>query len=86
MGAGNDAVVCATRQPEDSKRVTVVGGAYGNPLPEHLFVPVMLSYAKEPVIDVIENATLETVYGHPIRLTRPGKSSAVGGKRNYPLR
>ena len=83
MGAGNDAVVCATRQPEDSKRVTVVGGAYGNPLPEHLFVPVMLSYAKEPVIDVIENATLETVYGHPIKADSPWE--IIGGWREAEL-
>jgi methylamine--corrinoid protein Co-methyltransferase len=67
LGAGNDAVVCAARKPDDDRRVTVVGGAYGNPVPGHLFVPVMLSYAQEPVVDVIENAALETVYGRPIK-------------------
>lgn len=83
MGAGNDAVVCRARQPEDDTRVTVIGGAYGVPFPEELFVPVMLSFAKEPVVDVIENATLETVYGHPIKAGSPWE--IVGGWREAEL-
>jgi len=83
MGAGNDAVVCRARQPEDDTRVTVIGGAYGVPFPEDLFVPVMLSFAKEPVVDVIENATLETVYGHPIKAGSPWE--IVGGWREAEL-
>jgi methylamine--corrinoid protein Co-methyltransferase len=71
MGLGNDGVLARTRTPEDSTRVVVVGGAYGVPFPEHLFVPVMLSFAKESVVDVIENATLETVYGHEIKAGSP---------------
>jgi methylamine--corrinoid protein Co-methyltransferase len=83
MGAGNDAVVCRARQPEDDTRVTVIGGAYGVPFPEELFVPAMLSFAKEPVVDVIENATLETVYGHPIKADSPWE--IVGGWREAEL-
>lgn len=83
MGAGNDAVVCRARQPEDDTRVTVIGGAYGVAFPEDLFVPVMLSFAKEPVVDVIENATLETVYGHPIKAGSPWE--IVGGWREAEL-
>lgn len=83
MGAGNDAVVCQARQPEDDTRVTVIGGAYGVPFPEELFVPVMLSFAQEPVVDVIENATLETVYGHPIKAGSPWE--ILGGWREAEL-
>ncbi len=83
LGARNDAVVCAARKPDDDRRVTVVGGAYGNPVPEHLFVPVMLSYAQEPVVDVIENATLETVYGRPIKADSPWE--ILGGWREAEL-
>jgi methylamine--corrinoid protein Co-methyltransferase len=83
MGAGNDAVVCQARVPEDTKPVVVTGGAYGVVFPEHLFVPVMLSFAQESVVDVIENATLESVYGHPIKAGSPWE--VLGGWREAEL-
>jgi len=83
LGAGNDAVTVLARRPEDTRRITVVGGAYGVPVPEHLFVPVMYSYAREPVVDVLENATLETVYGRPIKADSPWE--VLGGWREAEL-
>ena len=83
MGAGNDAVVCNARIPEENSAPTIIGGAYGVPFPEELFVPVMLSFARESVIDVIENATLESVYGHPIKAGSPWE--VVGGWREAEL-
>jgi methylamine---corrinoid protein Co-methyltransferase len=71
FGMDNDAVVCRTRRPDDSKRVMIVGGAYGVVFPEKMFVPAMLSFAKESVIDIIENATIETVYGNPTKAGSP---------------
>jgi methylamine--corrinoid protein Co-methyltransferase len=43
----------------------------------------MLSFAQEPVVDVIENATLETVYGHPIKADSPWE--VIGGWREAEL-
>jgi methylamine--corrinoid protein Co-methyltransferase len=83
MGFGNDAVVCRARKPEDTTAPVIIGGAYGVPFPEHLFVPIMLSFAKESIIDVIENATLETVYGYPIKAGSPWE--VVGGWREAEL-
>jgi methylamine--corrinoid protein Co-methyltransferase len=83
MGAGNDAVICRARLPEDSSAPVIIGGAYGVPFPENMFVPVMLSFAKESVIDVIENATLETVYGYPIKAGSPWE--VLGGWREAEL-
>jgi methylamine--corrinoid protein Co-methyltransferase len=83
LGTGNDAIVVKTRQPEDNNRITIVGGAYGVPVPEDLFVPVMYSYACEPVVDVLENATLESVYGHPIKADSPWE--LLGGWREAEL-
>jgi hypothetical protein len=51
-------------QPEDNMRV-IVSWIYGVPVLEHLYVPISLSYLKEPVIDAIDTL-LETVYGHPV--------------------
>ena len=83
MGAGNDAVVCRSRRPEDTSAPIVIGGAYGVPFPEAMIVPVMLSFARESVVDVIENATLETVYGYPIKAGSPWE--VLGGWREAEL-
>ncbi len=83
LGAGNDAVTVLARRPEDNVRITVVGGAYGVPVPEQLFVPVMYSYACEPVVDVLENPTLESVYGFPIKADLPWE--VLGGWREAEL-
>jgi methylamine---corrinoid protein Co-methyltransferase len=71
MGAGNDAVVARARKPDDDNRVIVAGGAYGVPVPEEMYIPMSLSYLKEGVIDVIDNPSLETVYGHPVKAGSP---------------
>lgn len=71
MGEGVDAVVARARRPGDSERVIVAGGAYGVPVPEEMYIPMSLSYLKEPVIDVIDNPSLETVYGHPVKAGSP---------------
>ena len=71
MGAGVDAVTAKARVPEDDTRVVVAGGAYGVPVPEHMYIPMSLSYLKEPSIDVIDNPSLESVYGHPVKAASP---------------
>ncbi len=71
MGTGNDTVKIVSRTPESESAPTFVGGPFGVPVPEDMFVPIMLSYAQEPLIDVIENPTIVKVYGHPIKADSP---------------
>jgi methylamine--corrinoid protein Co-methyltransferase len=71
MGTGNDTVEINARTPESVNPPTFIGGPFGVPVPEDMFVPIMLSYAQEPLIDVIENPTIERVYGHPIKADSP---------------
>jgi len=71
MGAGVDAVTAKARVPDDDQRVIVAGGAYGVPVPEHMYIPMSLSYLKEGVIDVIDNPSLESVYGYPVKAGSP---------------
>jgi methylamine---corrinoid protein Co-methyltransferase len=71
MGAGVDAVVCKARVPDDDERVVVAGGAYGVPVPEHMYIPMSLSYVQEGIIDVVDNPSLESVYGHPVKAGSP---------------
>lgn len=83
LGAGADAVLVRARTPEDSARPIVVGGAFGVEIPENLFVPLMLSYAKESLIDVVDNPTLERVYGRSPKAASPWE--IIGGWREAEL-
>ncbi|MDD5468044.1 MAG: monomethylamine:corrinoid methyltransferase [Anaerolineales bacterium] len=71
IGSGDDQVVIARRRPDDLTRVATVGGAYGTQVPEELFIPLMLSYAQERSLDFIDNASLVTTRGRPIRANSP---------------
>ncbi len=76
MGQGDDLAHIQSRRPDEDRRVAVCGGAYGIPVPENLFVPIMLSYAQEPLIDFIDNCSLVSTYGRPIRAGSPWESIA----------
>jgi len=71
MGEGNDTVTVRARVPEDIIPVVVSGGAVGVLVPDELFLPLMLSYAQEPLIDLLEPASIQSVDGMPIKAHSP---------------
>ncbi len=71
IGEDYDAVKILARRPESSTRVVVSGGAVGVPVPEDMYIPLMLSYAKEPVIDLLEPASIQSAYGMPMKAGSP---------------
>lgn len=71
LGMGNDSVTIRARKPEDPLAPIFVGGSFGVPVPEDLFVPFQLSYLREAVIDVVENPTIDKVYNFPIKADSP---------------
>lgn len=76
LGIGEDATTIRARRPDTDSRVAYCGGAYGIPVREHMFVPIMLSYAQEPLVDFIDNASLVSTYGRPIRAASPWEAVA----------
>jgi methylamine--corrinoid protein Co-methyltransferase len=76
IGLGDDSVTIRHRLPDENSPITTIGGPYGTPVPEELFVPIMASYAQERVLDYIDNATLSTTHGRPIKAGSPWE--AVG--------
>ena len=76
IGTGKDSVTIHHRLPDENSPITTIGGPYGTPVPEDLFVPIMVSYAQEKVLDYIDNATLMTTHGRPIKANSPWE--AVG--------
>ena len=71
LGSGSDEVTIKRRLPDQDSRIAVSGGAYGVPVPEELYLPVMLSYAQEPGLDFIEGPMLTTTHGRPPRADSP---------------
>lgn len=59
------------RFPEDPRRITIKGGPVGTPTPEHLYMPMQQSYAQEPLVDLMINGSLETVFGREARSHSP---------------
>ena len=72
LGAGHDAVSIRARRPEDPAIPATGGSPVCVPASEDLFVPMMLSYAQEPVIEFLPPAcTLLSAYGTPIKAGSP---------------
>ncbi len=71
FGIGKDAVHMHKRVPDQPGRVAVIGGPYGIPCSEEMFLPMTISYAKEPLLDLMENASLLSTRGRAIRAKSP---------------
>jgi methylamine---corrinoid protein Co-methyltransferase len=71
LGEGRDAVLEKARNVEDPNPLIVDGCSIGTPIPEEFFIPAMVSYAQEPLVDVTCGGSLETVQGYDIRTGTP---------------
>ena len=67
LGEGHDGVLEKARKVEDPNPLIVDGCSIGIPIPEEYYIPSMISYAQEPIIDVTCGGTLETVQGYESR-------------------
>ncbi len=71
LGEGTDAVLERYRTVADPRPPLNMGSPIGSPIAEELFVPVMMSYIQEPLVDVTCAASLMTVQGQDIRTGSP---------------
>lgn len=71
LGVGKDARTMRARTFGDGYPMIVCGGCPGTPLPEELFLPVMMSYAKEPLLDIIIAGSLTRIEGMDVRTNGP---------------
>jgi methylamine--corrinoid protein Co-methyltransferase len=71
LGQGKDARTLRARTFGDGHPMTVTGGCPGTPLPEELFLPVMLSYAREPLIDLLIPGSLTSIEGMDVTTGGP---------------
>jgi methylamine--corrinoid protein Co-methyltransferase len=86
VGQGADAVTIKYRKPEQASRVTIIGGAYGTLIEEKLFMAMVESYAKEPLLDIIEPPSIPTALGRTIRIKSPWEAIAARREADLALR
>ena len=71
VGAGNDAVTIKKRLPDQNTPVTIGGGPWGVVVPEEIFLPMSIAYARDEMTDFICTAALKSTYGRPVRAGSP---------------
>lgn len=71
MGEGKDARTLYAREVMDRRPPLVWGGNPGAPTPEDTFLPNVVSWAQEPVVDMVTCGTLTAVDGREVRTSHP---------------
>ena len=77
LGEGKDSVQLKARKFDDPRPPVNQGGPTGAPVSENVFVPVMESYAREPLIDSIVDGVVATWNGHEPKPGSPYEIAAV---------
>lgn len=63
VGEGKDARVLEQRKIEDAKPPLIIGGDAGAPVDDEMYFKMALSYLKEPIIDIIDHASIVKFHG-----------------------
>ncbi|GAB4479399.1 MAG: monomethylamine methyltransferase MtmB [Anaerolineales bacterium] len=71
MGEGKDARTLYARRVGDERAPLTFGGSPGSPIPEEYFLENVLSYAQEPLIDLLTCGTLTEIGGRAVRTGQP---------------
>jgi methylamine--corrinoid protein Co-methyltransferase len=83
MGEGKDARTLYARRIMDDRLPLVWAGNPGAPTPEELFLPSVMSWAQEPIVDMVTCGTLTTVDGREIRTGAPTEIIATRRELQY---
>jgi methylamine---corrinoid protein Co-methyltransferase len=83
MGEGKDARTLFSRKVMDERPPLVWAGNPGAPYPEKLFLPSVLSWAQEPIVDLITCGSLADVDGREVRTADPIEIVATRRELSY---
>ena len=83
LGSGKDKRKCKARRGNAVRKPIIQGGPTGAPVSENIFVPMIQSYAQEPVVDTIVSGVLNTVNGHPATTNTPWEIRATMAEVRY---
>lgn len=76
-GQGRDVRVMKSRGVEDEEPPFINMTSVGTPVAEERFVPMVQSYAQEPLADTFSSAFSQTVHGRPIKAGTPQEVEAA---------
>ena len=71
LGEGKDRRVMCSRKIMDDRPPLFWGGNPGAPIPERFFLDFIMSYAQEPLIDVLSPGSIAEVDGYSVRTGGP---------------
>ncbi len=77
MGEGNDARKLYARKVLDNRAPLIWAGNPGAPTPEELFVPCVMSWMKEPLVDLATCGSLTSVNGRNLETGSPMEIAAA---------
>ncbi len=83
MGRGADERVLFARKIMDERAPLVWAGNPGAPHPEALFLPAVMSWAQEPIVDLITCGTLAEVDGREVRTGEALEITATRRELSY---
>lgn len=83
LGSGKDERDCLARHGNTRRKPVIQGGPTGAPVSENVFVPLIRSYAQEPVVDTIVSGVLNTVNDHAATTNTPWEIRATMAEIRY---
>ncbi len=83
LGSGKDQRECQARHRNARRKPIIQGGPTGAPVSEANFVPMISSYAQEPVVDTIVSGVLSTINNHPATTNTPWEIRATMAETRY---
>jgi methylamine--corrinoid protein Co-methyltransferase len=83
LGEGKDARTLTARKVCDARPPLAWAGTPGTPVPEHLFLPMAISYAQEPLVDMMTCGTLTHVDGRVVETGSPLEIVATRRELQY---
>jgi methylamine--corrinoid protein Co-methyltransferase len=83
LGEGKDARTLAARTVCDARPPLAWAGTPGTPVPERLFLPMAISYAQEPLVDMMTCGTLTHVDGRVVETGSPLEIVATRRELQY---
>lgn len=77
MGEGKDARTLYARQVMDARAPIIWAGNPGVPTPEDIFLPCVMSWMQEPIVDLITCGSMTHVDGYEVRTAEPTEIAAT---------
>lgn len=83
MGEGKDARTLFARGILDERPPLVWAGTPGTPIPEELFLPSVMSWMQEPIVDLVTCGSLSHIDGREVRTADPIEIIATRRELRY---